>query len=390
MEVMARMPVKTLLRFRCVCKTWCSLIDSSPLTLMHIKLYNNNSYWFAIATQRRSRRSNLLNKSSLLNVDDDRIIPYSIVGKSNDYKYKIWGSCNGLILISDKIGLGTLRLWNPFIKKELLLPPFLSNNTKCMFDMFFMGFSPCTNDYKVVAFRMLDDFINANEFTIWIYSLNDRHWRIISKSNKMDVHGWKSWNLIILNDIRNNVYFQGATYWIGCDQYEGMVRETYLFWYDFDVEEFSFVKVPESKNQIAPIRVVFKLGESSLALLDVSLQRFCIWVFEKDLGKDPWRLWFSADINLVVCNEFRMAINSRIFYVCKNNTILIESWGRRGRRLYSFNLTSHEMQDLGDYPYGGYVFDTNVESMVLHKGSNVRRAEFDIRRITRTLVNNNN
>lgn len=42
-EILARMSVRDLLRFRCVYKSWRSIIDSSIFTSMHLNLYKNNN-----------------------------------------------------------------------------------------------------------------------------------------------------------------------------------------------------------------------------------------------------------------------------------------------------------------------------------------------------------
>ncbi|XP_021839010.1 F-box/kelch-repeat protein At3g06240-like [Spinacia oleracea] len=41
-DVLARLPAKTLVRFRCVCRAWCSKIDKPEFLSMHLSLYKNN------------------------------------------------------------------------------------------------------------------------------------------------------------------------------------------------------------------------------------------------------------------------------------------------------------------------------------------------------------
>ncbi|GAB2214107.1 hypothetical protein Droror1_Dr00018445 [Drosera rotundifolia] len=38
-DILARLPPKTLLRFRCVCSTWLHIIESSDFEVMHLNLF---------------------------------------------------------------------------------------------------------------------------------------------------------------------------------------------------------------------------------------------------------------------------------------------------------------------------------------------------------------
>jgi len=41
-EVLVRLPVKSLVRFRCVCKAWCSRITSPDFASLHLDRYQNH------------------------------------------------------------------------------------------------------------------------------------------------------------------------------------------------------------------------------------------------------------------------------------------------------------------------------------------------------------
>ncbi|XP_056685300.1 F-box/kelch-repeat protein At3g06240-like [Spinacia oleracea] len=123
-KVLARLPVKTLLRFRAVCRTWCSVIDEPDFLSMHLNLFKNN-----------------VNKNYLLVMDSDfwgdpylgvRLREsFTIITQlqQNTKSFKIHGNCNGLVVIQHYdtlVGIHNdnrvnplIKLWNPSAQKAI-------------------------------------------------------------------------------------------------------------------------------------------------------------------------------------------------------------------------------------------------------------------------------
>ncbi|CAA2957254.1 F-box CPR30-like [Olea europaea subsp. europaea] len=146
-EILARLPVKTLLQFRCVSRAWCSIIDSQSFIKMHLHQSTaTNSYHSLIL--------GCLGKG-LYYVDLDLLDKAHVIKPPVSYKGFdcISNSCNGLILVmSDP--LVPPVLWNPFSRKFKILPdapieypaPLL-----CLSQVFYgLGYDLRNDDYKVV------------------------------------------------------------------------------------------------------------------------------------------------------------------------------------------------------------------------------------------------
>ena len=122
LEILARLPVKSLLRFRCVCKTWDSFITNPNFISTHLLCYNHDDDGYVI----HMPRSNSLRQ--ICTVASDRTfetisefrIPFTL-----QYGYpKLVGSCNGMLCVNDywKFAIMDVYLWNPSIRKFKRLP----------------------------------------------------------------------------------------------------------------------------------------------------------------------------------------------------------------------------------------------------------------------------
>ncbi|XP_058185311.1 F-box/kelch-repeat protein At3g23880-like [Rhododendron vialii] len=112
LEILSRLPVQSLLRFRCVCKVWKSLISDPKFTLSSRKhqIAIQCRYLYSIDTGHAfSGTRSLLKRDPLpkpmLFYDD----------KKASERLKIFGSCNGLFLVSH---YADFYLWNPSTRQS--------------------------------------------------------------------------------------------------------------------------------------------------------------------------------------------------------------------------------------------------------------------------------
>ncbi|XP_021726592.1 putative F-box protein At1g50870 [Chenopodium quinoa] len=116
-DILARLPVKTLLRYRCVCKLWCTLIDSKDFRL-NTNNRKNTDVLVMRSVKNRDQFIFTVRSTDTSKITDD----LCMICES----YTLLGTCNGLMLMlmSKKLSDNTvmLRLWNPSIQKSLILP----------------------------------------------------------------------------------------------------------------------------------------------------------------------------------------------------------------------------------------------------------------------------
>jgi hypothetical protein len=113
LEILSRLPVKPLLRFRCVSKPWLALIDSPEFIKLHLKQ----------SLKTNTNLSLILSDGYLYSSDFDsldRAIELDHPLKTPHYGTEILGSCNGLLCLSNK--KEDVALWNPSTRKYKKLP----------------------------------------------------------------------------------------------------------------------------------------------------------------------------------------------------------------------------------------------------------------------------
>ncbi|XP_074265258.1 F-box/kelch-repeat protein At3g06240-like [Silene latifolia] len=341
--ILPRLPVKTLLRFRCVCKYWCSLIDDPDFIYIHLKQYKKNC---------EKSRVLLMECLGYINYKGRRFtVGETLTLKQTTYVFKtsalytLIGSCNGLVLL----GLNhQLKLWNPSVRKCVYLPiPHPFRNTKLI-----LGYAPRSDDYKVVSLKI--SCSSTRELSLGIYSLNCDLWRTKICKGK----GFQK------NDFTEricSIYFEGAAYWCDHDPYWSVA--THLVCFDFDTEELIYIALPDVHTLT---RCLFLLGES-LAVFSVSSVSRSVWVMEKEGEMRSWSLWFSGDSSTEYNRSFEdqgksvYFLPSRIFFVENSGTSFL--YGKN-----SCKITSQRFQPLGKAVSRLIALEPYIESLVLSRG----------------------
>ncbi|XP_017984403.1 PREDICTED: putative F-box protein At3g10240 [Theobroma cacao] len=165
MEILLMLPVKSLMRFKCVCKTWCSSFRTSYFITNHKKNNLNLLIWYVDKVPRYSLFSieTKIKKHGgpgefNLKVKENIHIPTGQTGL---------GLCNGLLCLHDSY---RITLWNPSTREVKLLPKSTISSPP----------STSHTSFYCIGFGGL---ISKIIFQIHLYSLNTDSWREIRHPN---------------------------------------------------------------------------------------------------------------------------------------------------------------------------------------------------------------
>ncbi|KAL4355101.1 hypothetical protein GQ457_06G000800 [Hibiscus cannabinus] len=155
-DIIAKLPVKSLIRFKCVCKHWSSSFQT-PLFITqhhHNHLRNNNlNFIFKRSIGNSSSYCNLFELSTedgqSFSLKQNIRLPLC-----NDrwLSPEVYGPCNGIFCVESK---DNLALWNPSTRQFKILPQSSVQRPPADFTRFFrvgFGYDSQTYDYKVLRF----------------------------------------------------------------------------------------------------------------------------------------------------------------------------------------------------------------------------------------------
>ncbi|KAI4317713.1 hypothetical protein L6164_025562 [Bauhinia variegata] len=179
-EVLSRLPVKSLLQLRCVCKSWKSLISDPQFVKKHLQMsvmdpkFTHHKLIFQFS--KRSFTLKYCSVYSIFNYSSTRaaVLKYPTTYRGYDM---IVGSCNGLLCFANK-QKGVL-LCNPSMR-TLKESPFLGNEPRVgSYTVYGFGYDHLNDCYKVVAIFCYSEGRNAYKTDVKVYTLGTSYWRRI-------------------------------------------------------------------------------------------------------------------------------------------------------------------------------------------------------------------
>ena len=242
-EILKRLPVKSLLRFKCVSKWWRSLISSSNFAGIHLGRIRSESHLGMASSIILSRYGDSLLSLDPQNEEDGPqqamelefpMLPY--------FPYYVKGHCDGLICCVVNDGSqGFLLLYNPSIReyRKMPVPPNFRSTREC----FGLGFDASTQDYKIVRIPSMYCRLKVPGFVpkVEVFSLKSYSWRTLPDEDTPPYFVEHVFQATVAN---------GGLYWLA---EEGDSLRCVILRFDLSSDKFKVVPPPpdELKRNIS-------------------------------------------------------------------------------------------------------------------------------------------
>jgi F-box interacting protein len=293
-EILSRLPVKSLIKMKSICKKWKTLF---------IKIHLNHSsssqnpcsylYYFNISPQIGKYIFIPFPVNHLLE-NHNITLPKDPYYQLNDDKYccVVVGSCNGLVCLrsytfDDEIKtVMWLRFWNPATRTISDKLGFLydSDHIWCVCDFVF-GYDNSTNTYKVVALHY--DGIDGE---VKVFSFGDNVWRNIQN---LPFAARRLTTVSMDSRIYGGVHFNSTVNWVTTVSNDN-VYQVVIFSLDLGTETYTQLLPPPGYENVARvIPNVCVLTNLFCFYHDYEGTDFVIWKMEEFGNEKSWSQIFK-------------------------------------------------------------------------------------------------
>ncbi|KAK1371771.1 F-box domain-containing protein [Heracleum sosnowskyi] len=330
-EILKLLPVKYILRCRCVQKSWYYLVKSDMFITLELNYQKMNhslhpKYLFF---------ENAYTGALTLRYDDvhcqEYCTPKYPLGLSDKFAWRALSY--GLICVSTmltpllRFATQKIYLWNPLVQKYKTLPDSPISNTETQWKALAFGFVPEINDYIVVhivkpCLHLGHGKPDPHSVVIGVYSLNTNSWRKICQ-DKVFVRRVDRFDIVFIN---------GAAFWTGVS----LNKHKIILCYDTKTDILREISLPKWVSHSAGIPILHVFGQSIA---------YFVWEY----GYDYFDMWI---LKYVSVNEFSWEKKMSISPNYKD--IRVEVLGVRNNgepilarsyNLISYNLDNHMAKD---------------------------------------------
>ncbi|KAK1420311.1 hypothetical protein QVD17_21809 [Tagetes erecta] len=337
LEIMKKLPVKSLIQFRSVSKTWKYTIDSTHF----ISTYSSQAPHLLVSHE---------HDSIYISIADDHNFPQhqlSLTTPQLIHHCDTIDSSHGLLcLYIDYLSfhpthfkMNMVVLWNVSIRK--LVGVVVPNVGNGMFKTE-VGFGVCreTVDPKIVKITYIDnekdvETVTSIPWQVEVFSLSDGVWRL-------------PYNNLPRKSIRLThvqVALDGFIYWLA----ENRIRMdnenktcSLIVSFDMTSEEFREVRLPDCLAQTARCNLYMSKLRESLVVVEQSVEAnnldFVVWIMEDGVSKSFTKL-FGGN---VYTPEYAWVLGFR-----NNGEVIIEIIDDGAGKLVVYEPSSEHINDLG-------------------------------------------
>ncbi|KAK6160216.1 hypothetical protein DH2020_003597 [Rehmannia glutinosa] len=270
-EILSRLPVKTLMRFKSVCKSWKTLISDPNFSKLHLEksvdqnrtrfMFLHDYFQCTLAYAPPDGTSETNNKPINTNESNGCV--------------DFLASCNGLFCVGN--AKDEIFLWNPSTIESKKIPgskiefPRFSNCTWA--SVFFgLGYDSTSDDYKLVRVSMFDTEKFQTE--VKIYSRNNNTWKRIRDFPYDFPIG------------RPGVFVCGGLHWI-VSLWCNTVKMYMIAVLNLEDENYGLIRLPEFGQEVRFFEIG-TLGENLVLFCCYFEFRYDIWILENYGKTETW------------------------------------------------------------------------------------------------------
>ncbi|KEH16767.1 F-box and associated interaction domain protein [Medicago truncatula] len=310
-EILSLLKVKPLIRFKCVSKSWYSLISNPFFIKKHLFKSSQNPHLSIFAT------------NSSGNSIDTTLAPLPIqylheitdvndITRYTDKEYhEVVGCCNGLICLLYISSINndyeySFGFWNPATRSSSVkLGSFLiSDKEHDSHFHFSLGYDNLTAKHKLVGFR-------TNE--VRVFTLGDNVWRNIQCFPSYPSHWWYvGWNCgVYFNNSLNWFAYQNNVCW---NHHLQFIEQFVIISLDLGMETYTQMLLPQDFDEVHPhMPMVCVLMDCLCFSHHSDGYNFVIWKMREFAVEESWikllkfsyQLDFSAAVSLFPLHVFQ-------------------------------------------------------------------------------------
>ncbi|XP_044500203.1 F-box/kelch-repeat protein At3g23880-like [Mangifera indica] len=398
-QILLKLPTKSLLRFKCVCKSWRDLISTHEFAIKHLtetserfrrfgvfeseKLREGRISLYSLAAQTSSRAEEAEEETICLPLrgKDCYLAPAANEYIINRFIYtRVLGSCNGILLIrlenvEESSGHPrTFLLWNPTIREFKMIPPCYFKSSLCSL-VSGLGYNSSIDNYKVVV---VFSERNSDLAYGYVYNLKTNSWKRLENfyfpyKNTRQVNNFG--NLFLSDETclgylpeetgylleeTGTTIVNGAPHWVTLSSSRGGVNK--IIYFDLEEEKFKeFLSPPPSAGTFKTYLSIYED-----CLCETRLRRekgffeymFEVWIMKEYGVKESWIKLLNLPFDL----RFSLMSDIRPLFVSKNGdeVVMVTDWSD----MISFNTRTGEVKKVSMRVDRGHVVGSYKESLV--------------------------
>ncbi|KEH43632.1 putative F-box domain-containing protein [Medicago truncatula] len=313
-DILLKLPVRSLLQCKCVCKSWKTLISNPQFTKTHFLNSIDSPQLFSSGIGVRRNPNEILSYpvKPLLENPSNSITPLNF---SMEHCYDILGSCNGLLCLYD-IYQHNFTLWNPSINlKSKTSPTIILSDTEIIIDYGF-GYDQINDKYKVLVF-----VLHEYEKTARIYTFGENIWNTFP-------------NFPCYLNSQLGIYLSGTLNWIGNKD-----NEYVLISIDLEKEIYGEVLLPRHDDADNVRSTHLSVLSDCLCVSFDYKTHWTVWMMKEYGVAESW-----TKLMIIPQQEFKLIWKP--LFMSENGAVLVRTMRTAGSTLVRYDLNNGQIDCL--------------------------------------------